>query len=65
MLRQVSNFYLNNYTPASSYLDFSKLDKTISRDEQKEGLEGSLLSRSFSAGKVLEGGPFLYKAAKI
>ena len=28
-------------------------------------MEGSLLSRSFSTGRVLEGGPFLYKAAKI
>ena len=46
-------------------MDFSRIDKSWIKEENKDQLEISGFSRNFSTGRVLEGGKYLYKAAKI
>ena len=46
-------------------MDFTRIDKSWIKEESRDQLEVSGFSRSFATGRVLEGGRYLYKAAKI
>ena len=46
-------------------MDFSRIDKSWIKEDHKEQMDISGFSRSFATGRVLEGGRYLYKAAKI
>lgn len=47
-------------------MEFSKIDRSwIKEDIRDASFEVSGITRSFAAGRVLDGGKYLYKAAKI
>lgn len=64
-LRRVSKFYVEKYISSKSSMDFSRIDKSWIKEDNREPMDVSAFSRTFVAGRVLEGGRYLYKAAKI
>lgn len=65
LLKKVSRFYVDKYITSKSSMEFSKIDRSWIKDDQRDNSEISGITRSFAAGRVLDGGKYLYKAAKI
>ncbi len=61
----MSRFYVDKYVSSKSSMELSRIDRSWMKEDQREWSEVSGASRSFAVGRVLDGGKYLYKAAKI
>lgn len=65
LLKKVSRFYVDKYVTNKSNMELTRIDRSWIREPSAEPSDFSVLTRSFAAGRVLEGGRYLYKAAKV